>query len=38
VFIAEATRHVLRNKTVEIYPEELVVGNFTAHRVGGIIC
>ena len=37
VFIAEATRHVLRNKTVEIYPEELVVGNFTAHRVGGII-
>ena len=35
-FIAEATRHVLRNKTVEIYPDELVVGNFTASRVGGI--
>ena len=37
VFIAEATRHVLRNKTVKIYPDELIVGNFTAHRVGGII-
>ncbi len=35
-FIASATRHVLRNKTVEIYPNELVVGNFTASRVGGI--
>lgn len=36
VQIAEATRHVLRNKSIEIYPDELVVGNFTAKRVAGI--
>jgi len=29
VQIAEATRHVLANKTVKIYPDELIVGNFT---------
>lgn len=34
--IAEALRYVLNNKTVEIYPQELVVGNFTSRRVGGI--
>jgi pyruvate-formate lyase len=36
VQIAEATRHVLANKTVKIYPDELIVGNFTAKRVAGI--
>ena len=36
VHVAEATRHVLMNKSIEIYPEELVVGNFTSSRVGGI--
>jgi len=36
VQIAEATRHVLANKTVKIYPEELIVGNFTSRRVAGI--
>ncbi|MEZ4579082.1 MAG: pyruvate formate lyase family protein [Desulfobacterales bacterium] len=35
--IAEAVRHVLLNKTVQIYPDELIVGNFTSRRVGGII-
>lgn len=34
--IAEATRHVLRNKSIEIYPDELLVGNFTAKRIAGI--
>ena len=34
---AEATRHVLENKTVHIYPEEIIVGNYTSRRVGGII-
>ncbi|MBW1893843.1 MAG: formate acetyltransferase [Deltaproteobacteria bacterium] len=33
--IAEAFREVLENKTVNIYPEELIVGNFTSKRVGG---
>ena len=33
--IAEAVRHVLRNKTVRIYPDELIVGNFTSKRVAG---
>ena len=35
--IAEAVRHVLLNKTVQIYPDELIVGNFTSRRIGGII-
>lgn len=35
--IAEAVRHVLLNKTVHIYPDELIVGNYTSKRVGGII-
>lgn len=36
VQIAEATGYVLANKTVKIYPEELIVGNFTSKRVAGI--
>ncbi|MGM0453521.1 MAG: pyruvate formate lyase family protein, partial [Thermodesulfobacteriota bacterium] len=35
--IAEALRSVLLNKSVTIYPQELIVGNFTAKRVGGEI-
>ena len=29
--------HVLKNKKITIYPDELLVGNFTSHRVGGQI-
>ncbi|MBI2571772.1 MAG: formate acetyltransferase [Candidatus Schekmanbacteria bacterium] len=32
---AEALRFLLANKAVHIYPGELLVGCFTAHRVGG---
>ncbi|NMD43397.1 MAG: radical SAM protein [Firmicutes bacterium] len=32
---AECLAHVLRNKTIKVYPEELLVGNFTSKRVGG---
>ncbi|MDI6743426.1 MAG: pyruvate formate lyase family protein, partial [Smithella sp.] len=35
--MAEALRHVLLNKSVIIYPDELIVGNYTSKRVGGII-
>ncbi len=35
--IAEATRHVLVKKSIFIYPDELIVGNYTSKRVGGII-
>jgi len=35
--IAEAFREVLLRKTVRIYPDELIVGNFTSKRVGGHI-
>ncbi|MBC2713998.1 MAG: formate acetyltransferase [Desulfobacteraceae bacterium] len=35
--IAEAFRDVLVNKTVIIYPNELIIGNFTSKRVGGEI-
>ncbi len=35
--IAEAVRNVLMNKSVQIYPDELIVGNYTSKRVGGII-
>ncbi|HPA70337.1 MAG TPA: pyruvate formate lyase family protein [Bacteroidales bacterium] len=35
--IAEAVRHVLLNKSVTIYPNEVIVGNYTSKRVGGII-
>ena len=37
VQMAEALRHVLMNKSVIIYPDELIVGNYTSLRVGGII-
>ena len=37
VQMAEALRHVLLNKSVIIYPDELIVGNYTSKRVGGII-
>ncbi|HOU51598.1 MAG TPA: pyruvate formate lyase family protein [Smithella sp.] len=37
VQMAEALRHVLLNKSVNIYPDELIVGNYTSLRVGGII-
>ena len=32
---AECLAHVLRNKTIRVYPGELLVGNFTSKRVGG---
>jgi formate C-acetyltransferase len=32
---AGALRYILRNKRIRIYPQELLVGNFTSHRVGG---
>ena len=32
---AGALRFILRNKRICIYPRELLVGNFTSHRVGG---
>jgi len=32
---AERLAYVLKNKSVKIYPEELLVGNFTSKRVGG---
>jgi formate C-acetyltransferase len=35
--MAEALRHVLMNKSIIIYPDELIVGNYTSKRVGGII-
>jgi formate C-acetyltransferase len=35
--MAEALRQVLLEKTIRIYPDELVVGNFSSKRVGGSI-
>jgi len=32
---AERLAHVLQHKLVKVYPDELLVGNFTAKRVGG---
>lgn len=32
---AERLAYVLKNKTVKVWPEELLVGNFTSKRVGG---
>ncbi|MDD4316111.1 MAG: radical SAM protein [Clostridia bacterium] len=32
---AERLAHVLKNKSVNIWPKELLVGNFTSKRVGG---
>jgi len=33
--MAESLRHVLLNKTIAIYPDERIVGNYTSARVGG---
>lgn len=35
--MAEALREVLLQKTIRIYPDELLVGNFSSKRVGGSI-
>ncbi|MFQ5770815.1 MAG: pyruvate formate lyase family protein, partial [bacterium] len=35
--IAEALREVLLKKSIKIYPDELIVGNFSCKRVGGSI-
>lgn len=35
--MAEAMSKLLTEKTVKIYPEELIVGNFSSKRVGGSI-
>ncbi len=35
--IAEAFGHVLLNKTIRIFPRELIVGNFISKQVGGQI-
>ncbi|MBA4392081.1 MAG: formate acetyltransferase [Desulfobacca sp.] len=35
--MAEALREVLLQKTIRIYPDELVVGSFSSKRVGGSI-
>ena len=35
--MAEALREVLLNKSIQIYPDELIVGNFSSKRVGGSI-
>jgi pyruvate formate-lyase/glycerol dehydratase family glycyl radical enzyme len=35
--IAEALTEVLNNKSIRIYPDELIVGNYSSKRVGGAI-
>ena len=35
--MAEALREVLLGKSIHIYPDELIVGNFSSKRVGGSI-
>lgn len=37
VQIAEALSLVLENRSIKIYPDELIVGNFSSRRVGGAI-
>ncbi|MFZ5572357.1 MAG: pyruvate formate lyase family protein [Thermodesulfobacteriota bacterium] len=37
VRMAEALRHVLLRKSIAIYPDEWLVGNYTSKRVGGSI-
>jgi hypothetical protein len=37
VQIAEALAEVLNNKSIRIYPDELIVGNYSSKRVGGAI-
>lgn len=35
--MAEALTEVLKNKSIRIYPDELIVGNYSSKRVGGAI-
>lgn len=35
IWRANLLRHLLNHKTIRIYPNELIVGNFTSKRVGG---
>jgi len=35
--IAEALTEVLKDKSIRIYPDELIVGNYSSKRVGGAI-
>ena len=35
--MAEALKDVLLKKSIHIYPDELIVGNFSSKRVGGSI-
>lgn len=35
--IAEALAEVLKNKSIRIYPDEAIVGNYSSKRVGGAI-
>ncbi|MHB9097899.1 MAG: pyruvate formate lyase family protein, partial [Syntrophales bacterium] len=35
--IAEALAEVLKNKSIRIYPDELIVGNYSSKRVGGAV-
>ncbi len=37
VQVAEALAFVLDNKSIAVYPHELLVGNYTSRRVGGMI-
>ena len=37
IYMAEALSLVLSRKFIKIYPDELIVGNFTSKRVGGSI-
>jgi hypothetical protein len=37
VRIAEALAEVLQNKSIRIYPDELIVGNYSSKRVGGAV-
>ncbi|MEA3224245.1 MAG: pyruvate formate lyase family protein, partial [Thermodesulfobacteriota bacterium] len=34
---AKALRHLLRNKSVRIYPDELIAGNMGSHRISALI-
>ncbi|MDM7998921.1 MAG: pyruvate formate lyase family protein [Dehalococcoidia bacterium] len=34
---AKALRHLLRNKSVRIFPDELIVGNMGSHRISALI-
>ena len=34
---AKVLRHILKNKSVRIYPDELIVGNMGSHRISALI-